>query len=269
MGAITGAFAMSHVVFERQKCPDKAGRVWAGMREIARRIHALNPDLLVIATNDHLNNFTLALQAPFIVGVADEYTPLGDMGIPKVPFRGSREFADAFVRFAAAAGFDVARAEEIAPDHGFAFPNLVVNPGGRIPVLPLYINVANDIPPTPARVWALGGVLRDFVTHQRAPAERVVVLGAGGLSHWLCEPEQGRVNEVFDRMVIGKIVSGRGRELAALTSEDIRRDAGRSGLEVMHWNFAAATVPHARGEEIFDEPMPEWSTGMGGIALTP
>ena len=144
---------MSHVVFEPEKCPDKAARVWAGMREIARRIHSLDPDLLIIATNDHLNNFTLALQAPFIVGVADEYIPLGDMGIPKTPFPGSREFADGFVRFAATAGFDVARAEEIAPDHGFAFPNLVVNPGGRVPVLPFYINVANDIPPTPARVY--------------------------------------------------------------------------------------------------------------------
>jgi hypothetical protein len=239
------------------------------MREIAGRIQSLDPDLLIIATNDHLNNFTLALQAPFTVGVADEYTPLGDMGIPKTSFPGSREFADGFVRFAAASGFDVARAEEIAPDHGLAFPNLVVNPGGRIPVLPFYINVANDIPPAPARVWALGGVLRDFVAGQRAAAERVVVLGAGGLSHWLCEPEQGRVNEAFDRMVIDRIVSGRGHELTALTSEDIRRDAGRSGLEVMHWMFAAATLPLAQGEEIFYEPMPEWITGMGGIALTP
>jgi hypothetical protein len=67
MGAIAGAFAMSHVVFEPEKCPDKAARVWAGMREIARRIQSLEPDLLIIATNDHLNNFTLALQAPFIV----------------------------------------------------------------------------------------------------------------------------------------------------------------------------------------------------------
>src|SRR5450432_1587381 len=206
MGTIAGAFAMSHVVFEPEKSPDKAARVWAGMREVARRIGALAPDLLVIATNDHLNNFTLALQAPFIVGVADEYTPLGDMSIPRTAFAGSRSFADGFVRFAAEAGFDVARAEEIAPDPGLAFPNLVVNPGGRIPVVPFYINVANDIPPTPARVWALGLALQQFVTRARPAGERVVVLGAGGISHWLCEPEQGRVNEAFDRMVIDKIV---------------------------------------------------------------
>lgn len=77
------------------------------------------------------------------------------------------------------------------------------------------------------------------------------------------------MNEAFDRMVIARLVSGRAHELAALTSEQIRLDAGRSGLEVMHWIFAAATVPGARGEEIFYEPMPEWITGMGGIALTP
>jgi aromatic ring-opening dioxygenase catalytic subunit (LigB family) len=269
MGAIIGAFAMSHVVFEPEKSPDKARRVWAGMREIARRVQGLKPDLLIIATNDHLNNFTLALQAPFVVVVADEYTPLGDMGIPKKPCRGNREFADGLVRFAAGAGFDLARAEEVAPDHGFAFPNLVVNPGGRIPVLPFYINVANDIPPTPARVWSLGGVVRDFVARERPAAERVVVLGAGGLSHWLCEPEQGRVNEAFDRMVIDKLVSGRARELAALTSAQICLDAGRSGLEVMHWIFAAATVPGTVAEEVFYEPMPEWITGLGGVALTP
>jgi len=269
VGTIAGAFAMSHVVFEPEKSPDKARRVWSGMREIGRRIQALEPDLLIIATNDHLNNFTLALQAPFIVGVADEFTPLGDMGIPKQPFRGNREFADGLVRFASDAGFDLARAEEIAPDHGLAFPNLVVNPGGLIPVLPFYINVANDIPPTPARVWSLGGVVRDFVARKRALDERVVILGAGGLSHWLCEPEQGRVNEAFDRMVIDRLVSGRPQELAALTSEQIRLDAGRSGLEVMHWIFAAATVPGATAEEIFYEPIPEWITGVGGVALTP
>ncbi len=269
MGQICGAFAMSHVVFEPEKSPDKAARVWAGMREIARRIASLAPDIIIIATNDHLNNFTLALQAPFIIGVADEYTPLGDMGIPRTAFRGNREFADAFVRFAADAGFDMARAEEVAPDHGLAFPNLVVNPGGRMAVVPFYINVANDVPPTPARVWSLGAVMRQFVASARPTAERVVVLGAGGLSHWLCEPEQGRVNETFDRWAIEKIVSGRAQDLAALTCEQIRHEAGRSGLELMHWIFAAATLTQARGEAIFYEPMPEWITGMGGIALTP
>jgi len=37
----------------------------------------------------------------------------------------------------------------------------------------------------------------------------------------------------------------------------------------MHWIFAAATVPQARGEEIFYEPMPEWITGMAASRSRP
>jgi aromatic ring-opening dioxygenase catalytic subunit (LigB family) len=267
VGSVVGAFAMSHVVFEHEKAPDKATRVFAGMREIGRRIVALKPDLLIIVTSDHLNNFTLALQAPFIVGVADEYLPWGDMGIPRETFRGNRAFADAFVRFAAVRGFDVARAEEIRPDHGLVFPNLIVNPGNRMPVLPFYIGVANDIPPSPQRVWDLARCLRQFTDSERPEGERVVVLGAGGLSHWLCEPEQGRVNEAFDRLVIDKLTSGAGHELAQLSAQEVRVQAGRSGLEMMHWLFAAGTAEGSRGELVFYEPMPEWITGMGGIAF--
>jgi 2'-aminobiphenyl-2,3-diol 1,2-dioxygenase large subunit len=266
---IVGSFAMSHVVFEHDKAPEKATRVFAGMREIGRRITALEPDLLIIVTSDHLNNFTLALQAPFIVGVADEYRPLGDMGLARTPFRGNRAFADAFVRFAARNGFDLARAEEIRPDHGLVFPNLIVNPGNRIAVLPFYIGVANDVPPSPRRVWMLAQCLSKFTDSERPKSERVVVLGTGGLSHWLCEVEQGRVNEEFDRFVIAKLTSGAGDELAELSAEQIRGQAGRSGLEMMHWLFAAGAVAGSSGEMVFYEPMPEWITGMGGIAFAP
>jgi len=269
VGKVVGTFAMSHVVFEHEKVAAQAERVFTGMREIAKRIKDLKPDVLIVATNDHLNNFNLALQVPFIVGVADSYTPLGDMGIPKKPFKGQRDFAEHLIRYAAEEGFDLGRAEEVKPDHGFAFPNLVVNPKGDIPVVPFYINVPNDIPPTPTRVWALGLMLKKFVETQRPAGEKVAVLGAGGLSHWLCEPEQGKVNEVFDRMVIDKLITGRGQELTKLTPAEIQREAGRSGLETMHWIFAAACLGGGQGEQIFYEPMPEWITGMGGIALRP
>jgi hypothetical protein len=70
-------------------------------------------------------------------------------------------------------------------------------------------------------------------------------------------------------MVISTLISGRGEELAALTADQIRAEAGRSGLETMHWIFAAATLGGSRGEQVFYEPIPEWITGMGGIAITP
>ena len=51
------------------------------------------PDAVVIANSDHMNNFTLANQVTLAVGVADQFEPLGDMGIPRTPFVGCRPLA--------------------------------------------------------------------------------------------------------------------------------------------------------------------------------
>lgn len=269
MGSVTGGFATSHVLFAPDGVEVQAERVFQGMLEIGRRVRALNPDVLVLASTDHLNNFNLSLQVPFVVGVADEYTPLGDMDIPQTPFPGQREFAEAFVRFAAKKGFDLARAEEFRPDHGSALPNMLINQDGNIPVVPLNINAAIDPIPSPARCWSLGETLKEMVESTRPSGERVVVVGTGGLSHWLCDAQEGRVNEEFDREVIEKIISGRSAELSDLDQDAILEKAGNGGLEMINWIFMAACLPGARGELIYYEPMPEWITGMAGLAIYP
>ncbi len=267
MGTIAGAFATSHILMAPDGVEAKAERVFAGMREIGRRVASLSPDLLVLASSDHLMNFKLDLQVPFIVGVAEEYTPFGDMGIPKRPFRGHREFAEAFVRHAAERGFDLAKAESVRPDHGVALPAAIIDPAGRVPVVPLYVNVAMSPPPRPARVWALAEAFGEFVATERPPGERVVVIGSGGLSHWICMAGEGEVNEAFDRHVIDAMVAGRGSDLAALGADEILMQGGNGGLEIMNWIFAAGCLPGRTGERIYYEPIPEWLTGMGGVAL--
>ncbi len=267
MGRIVGAFATSHVLMSPDGIEAQAERVFAGMKEIGRRLRAARPDVIVLITSDHLNNFKLDLQVPFIVATASMFTPFGDMGVPKTPFRGYREFAEALIEHAAAHGLDLARAEEARPDHGVAIPVAIVNPNGAIPVVPLYINVAMEPVPAPRRVWALGQALRDTVERHRPAAERVVVLATGGLSHWICMARQGDVNEAFDREVLDRLVRGEGDRLAALTAADILDRAGNGGLEILNWIAMAGAVAGARGETIYYEPIPSWLTGMGGVAM--
>jgi 2'-aminobiphenyl-2,3-diol 1,2-dioxygenase large subunit len=267
MGIVAGAYATSHVLMAPDGIEARAERVFQGMREIGRRVREDRPDVLLIVSSDHLMNFKLDVQAPFIVGACDQYTPWGDMDIPKRPFRGHRAFAEDLLAHAPACGIDLARAEDVRPDHGVSIPNAIINPKGEIPVVPVYINAAMSPAPAPVRAWALGEAIRDTVERVRPQGERAVVVGTGGLSHWICMPEQGKVNEAFDREVLATLGEGRGRELAQLSADGVLEKAGNGGLELLCWICMAATVPGRRGETVYYEPMPEWLTGMGGIAM--
>lgn len=269
MGRIVGAYATSHVLMSPEGVEEQAERVFTGMREIGRRVQNDRPDVIVLISSDHLMNFKLDVQVPLIVGVREEYVSFGDMGLPKKPFKGHRQFALDLLYAAAEAELDVARAEELCPDHGVVIPTSIINPGGRVPTVPVYINTAMTPIPSPKRAWRLGSAIRRAVEDLRPADERVVVVGAGGLSHWICTPEEGRVNEEFDAHVMDTICRGEGHRLAELTQEKILRDAGNGGLEILNWICMAGAVPQWRGEVVYYESIPAWMTGMGGVALQP
>ncbi len=269
MGSIVGGFATSHVLFPATDVAQQAARVLAGMMKIRAAVQLLKPDALVVASSDHMNNFTLSHQIPLAVGVADEFVPLGDMGLPRTPFRGCRPLAEAFVRRAAERGFDLVQVEEVRPDHGLMITKLVADANPTTPVVPVYINTNMPVPPTPARCYALGGVLKETVEAEGSNFRRVVVIAGGGLSHWLCTPEEGRVNEAFDRRFLELISAGRAADLARLNVSTLEAEAGNGGLELACWIFVAGALPHARGETLYYEPIPQWITGMGGISLRP
>jgi aromatic ring-opening dioxygenase catalytic subunit (LigB family) len=270
MGQIVAGFAASHVLFPPAGVEAQAERVFAGLMEIRRRVRDLKPDVLILAGSDHLNTFSLAMQVALGVGVADEFTTLGDSGAPQTTFKGHRDFAESFTRFAAKRDYELVQIEEVRPDHGMAIPKLIIDPQNQIPTVPVYINAIMPVPASPERCYRLGGVLRELVETRRPADEKVVVVGLGGLSHWLCLPPQGKVAEDFDRRFMGEMIAGRAAELAKIESETLFEKSGNGGMELTAWLFmAGAMPPGARGESLFYEVMPEWITGMGGLALTP
>jgi aromatic ring-opening dioxygenase catalytic subunit (LigB family) len=268
MGRIVGGFALSHVLFPPQGVEAQADRILEGMLEIRRRVRALRPDVLLLAGSDHLNSFNLAMQVTLGVGIADDYTTFGD-GTPVTTFAGHRAFGEDFVRFAAGREFELVQIEEVRPDHGMAIPKLIIDPKNEIPTVPVYINAAMPVPPSPARCYRLGGVLREAVETVRPDDERVVVIGLGGLSHWLRMPGEGKIAEAFDRDFMEKMVNGRAEELAQIRTEQLLEASGNGGLELTAWLFMAGALAGARGECLFYEPIPQWITGMGGLALMP
>lgn len=267
MGRIVGALGMSHIMFPPTGIEEQAERILSHMLEIRRRLNAMRPDLIVLAGADHLNTFTLAMQVTLAIGVSDSFTTLGDGGVPVSEFAGHRAFAEGFARFASRRGFELVQAEEVRPDHGTAFPKLVLDPDNAVPTVPLFINAAMPVPPQPSRCLALGEALAAYVATERPADERVAVVGTGGLSHWLRLPDEGRIAEDFDRAFIAALVAGDAPRVAQMDSDAMIEAAGNGGLEVIAWLFAAGALPGARGEAIYYEPVPAWITGMGAIEL--
>lgn len=267
MAQLVAAGACSHILMSPQGVEDRAMRIVSGIREIGRRLLARKPDLIVVISSDHMFNVNLSLQPPFVVGVADEYRPFGDMDIPQDARPGHRAFAEAFVAHAAARGFDLAKAEELRPDHGVALPMMLIDAERKVPIVPLLVNINMEPVPSAARCHALGGVLRETIEKHRPAGERVAVLATGGLSHWLNIPRHGEVAESFDREVLDSFARGRPEGLTRLSAAQIIEQGGNGGLEIVNWLMAAGAAPGWKADVVYYEAMPEWFTGMGGMEL--
>lgn len=266
MAEFVGGFATSHTLMASAGVEEKAGRVTDGLVEIGRRLRALEPEVVLLVSNDHLFTFNLQLQAPFIVGVDDSHAPYGDMDIPRTPHRGHRAFAEEFIAFAATQGFDLAAAQGLRLDHGMAVPLMFIDPDRELHIVPLYLNLMMRPMPSFARCLELSGVLRGFVQDHCNSARRVVVVGAGGLSHWV-GLEKVAVNEAWDRQFLADLCAGDLSRWLQKTESEVEAEAGNGGLEIIHWLFMATATGAHSAEIIYYEPMIEWMTGMGGIQV--
>ncbi|RVT92939.1 protocatechuate 3,4-dioxygenase [Sphingomonas crocodyli] len=270
MGRIVGAFGMSHVMFPPKGVEHQAEAVLQGMLHIRERVSALRPDRLVLIGPDHFNNFDLALQIPLAIATSDRLQTLGDGGVPVTTMNGDRAFAEDFARFAAHADYDLVQAEEVIPDHGMAFPKLVVDPSDAVQTVLLYVNSGMPLPPSPARCHRLGKILRQFIECARPKGERVIVIGLGGLSHWLRMPGEGQIAQDFDQDFLSTLEQGGAEEFARTHDcAQIVELAGNGGLELLSWLVAAGAAGATSGQRIFYEPVAPWITGMAAIELFP
>jgi protocatechuate 4,5-dioxygenase beta chain len=99
--------------------------------------------------------------------------------------------------------------------------------------VPVLVNVIQYPQPTAARCYALGqAVGRAIATFPSD--EKIAVFGTGGMSHQLAGARAGYINPTFDKMFLEAIQTDP-ESLAALTREDLIRQAGSEGIELIMW----------------------------------
>jgi len=264
MGKIVAACGVSHILMSPKGCEEAAQNVVNGFQTMGLKLLAAKPDIVLVISSDHMFNIDLAMQPRFIIGMSDQFMPVGDMDIPRTPVAGHRVLAEAILKQADQDGFDLCQAEEYRLDHGVMVPLLFMGLS-HLPVVPLIVNINTQPMASAQRCLALGDTLRQAIEVSLPHTTRVAVIGAGGLSHWLCVPRHGEVDEEFDHYTMNELCAGRQSALAQAGNEDIIARGGNGGIEIVNWLMAAQAARSSGGEKIFYEPMRSWFTGLGGV----
>ncbi|QIM47912.1 protocatechuate 3,4-dioxygenase [Pusillimonas sp. DMV24BSW_D] len=276
MSEVVGAFLVPHdpIMFH---APEGAGkeisaRIWGAFDECADRMSRLRPTAVIIVGADHYLNFGTDCLPQYLIATGDIDGPLDVLpGLKREVMQGHQALATHIANHGHENGFDWAVARAFTVDHAVAIPDRLIvakvrklNPD--LGTIPVYIASGVDPYISMKRCIALGEEIRKAV--ECAPgSERVVVVGSGGLSHWIGLPQMGKVNELFDRQIMEYACSGNLNAMAALTDDYILTNGGNGGMEVRQWAVAMGAMAGARGEVIEYAPVPEWVTGLGFVEL--
>jgi aromatic ring-opening dioxygenase catalytic subunit (LigB family) len=223
-----GAFAASHAPL--------IGRDWellpAALRErlttsyaqVARRLVAARPDIIVEIAPDHWTNFFIDNLPSVCIGVGAQHDG------PREPFMAAFPHRT----------FEPSSSHRLTLDHGFCLPlwKMALDPLPAI--VPLIINDLEPPMPSVARCAAWGALVAEAIASYPGDA-RIAILASGGLSHSIGEPTMGAIDETFDRACIAAL---QGNDTPALVAflESALPHAGNGAHEVRNWVVAHAAA---------------------------
>lgn len=273
-GRIVGAFTASHspgiTGFPERAATAQREAVEAAYFQVRDRIAALEPDAVVVVSVEHFTNFFLANLPAFAICTSDSYLgPVTQemgafLGVEQHQYPGAGDLGRHLYEFALRSEFDPSLVEGgLAFDENFCVPLKHIDPDSRYPLVPIIVNGVNPPWPTPRRCYAFGRMVREAVQAQDT-YERVVVLGTGGLSHWVGLPESGNIDQDFDHDFLARLEAGDPERLTDYTAEQIEA-AGNGAHEIRTW-LVAAGAAGTPFETLVYEPVPEWLTGTAVAA---
>jgi hypothetical protein len=177
MAEIVAAFGVPHTpafpALVAKEGPDcETAKLYA---EIAKRLRAAAPDVLVIYTDDHFNTFFLDNFPTFAIGIADETSGPNDQ-TPMPSYRVAVQASLATHLRAAAIGdgFDISLVQDFDVDHATMVPLHFLTPEMNVAIVPIFVN--GLAPPLPS-----SELVAEATTARLARAGNI----AGELLNWI------------------------------------------------------------------------------------
>jgi 2,3-dihydroxyphenylpropionate 1,2-dioxygenase len=252
---LVGAFACAHTpqLLARPGTEDRdlVLRVHAAFARVKRRLEALRVDAIAIVAGDHVEAFFLDAVPALAVYVGRECA--GTFGHYRYRFPIHESLARAVVEQGVERGFDLFYTQHAPLDYAFYVPLHFTMPEPAVPIVPLHVNVYLPPQPTPRRCYEWGRALGEIL---RSRPERVALMASGGMSHFPGTDRYASPEFEYDRRLLESLKAGHGRELEAITGEELDK---MGNIELRTWATLLGAVGDARADIYCYEP--SWHHG--------
>jgi hypothetical protein len=231
---------------------------WLRDEAVAREAQAC-----VVLSNEHYTNFFLENFPQICIGLGEknwgpteEWLPIDKVWIP-----GHSGLGNHIAVHTLNSGFDPAFSHQLELDHGIMTVYYELDQTMKLPLVPIVQNCA--VPPLmPVRRAyefgrAVGAAIRSY-----DGLERVALVGAGGLSHWIGNPRVGDIDEDFDRWFLERLERREMDQVLDMQDDEIEL-AGNGNHEMRTWVAVAGAMDPVTATTLAYEPVYPWITGMG------
>ena len=244
--------------FTMPETEDKANvdKVRAVARDIGDKLKALRPDLWIIFSNDHAEQFFHNVAPPFTIHVGGE--AFGEFAGRKFHWKVPSEIGFELVRELYRQNFDPAFTSTAKIDYAIGIP--LTHLGLTDPVLPIFVNAYLPPQPTPERCYAFGQAIARSVS---ALGLKTVILASGGMSHFPGTNRYGNPELDWDNKLLAKLAAGKLKSLIGFDEAELD-DTGN--IELRCWACAAGALGERKPDIVSMDP--SWHHNYASLGWT-
>ena len=231
-------------------------------------IKSSGAEALIVIAAEHFANFFMNNMPAYCIGMAEYYEgPIEDeewLGIKRVKVPGNSRVSEEIIQIVMK-DIDVSYAQEWKFDHGISVPLNFLTPDYDIDVIPVNINCQGP-PLTPLnRAYEFGKSIRKACD---SIDTKIAIVGTGGISHWPCTPDSGKINETWDRDFLQKWADNRKEDLLAYTDDQTYAESGQGGFEIRTFIAISAATSGRTAKVHYYRPIPIFAVGCTIVSLT-